>query len=274
MSIVTIWAVGWIVGCVASSQFELVREPDGGGRAPVYSLGRFAFAFDRADVANDRGLAAVFLPTSGRPACVDRIDSRATVRSVIDLALGRHADCLWIHGSSLVSARGRLVLLAGGAGVGKTTTALALSLAHGWKVFADDATLIDDAHAVVGFAAPFSLKPGTLELLDACCGRWPRRVVVEEEFIPVGGMHAGESRAAEFDLAVYLDGPGSARRLASHEFAAAEFVRLLLRSANAMHQPGGADRLMGYLGAARCHRVMGGSLSERVGFVLEAEAAT
>ncbi|HEV8718174.1 MAG TPA: hypothetical protein VGX03_35830 [Candidatus Binatia bacterium] len=149
---------------------------------PIYALGRISFIVKSSDAAFERELTKLLPRPRSTPDTIHEIRTGSDLRVLISDILGRHAGCLWIDAACLLSPHGQKVLIAGHSGAGKsTTTALALALRYGWKVLAEDVTLIDlQADAVIVFAAPFSLKAGTVKLLQESIAMVPAPVVFGE----------------------------------------------------------------------------------------------
>src|SRR5260370_19475284 len=170
----------------------------------IYTLGRISFIVKSADAALERELARLLPRPRVTPDTIHEVQTGSDLRVLISDILGRHTGCLWIDGACLLSSHGKKVLISGHSGAGKSTTALALALRYGWKVLAEDVTLIDpQTNTVIVFASPFSLKAGTLKLLQESISMVPDPVVFGE-WTPMSGMCADGECSPDFDLSFYF----------------------------------------------------------------------
>jgi len=237
--------------------------------APIYTLGRVAFTVNSPDAAFERALTRLLPRPRTDPDTIHAFSVESDVRALIREVLAYHRDCRWIHAACLRSPEGRTVLLAGLSGAGKSTTAVALALGFGWKVLADDLTLIDRAtNAVVAFATPISMKGAAPALLREAIGQAPGPLVLGEWF-RIDELYATEACPAEFDLLVHLGWDRRNTGFAHSPCSAAEYTRLLLPSSSVLRDAGGPDGFAEAISSGACHWVMGGNLSERLNLVLE-----
>jgi hypothetical protein len=244
-------------------------DRSGPAAGPTYALGRVAFTVTSSNAAFERELARLLPRPHTAPDTIHAFSVESDVRAVIRAVLAFHRDCRWIHAACLRSPEGRTVLLAGRSGAGKSTTALALALGFGWKVLADDLTLIDPAtNAIVALAAPFSLKGPAPALLHEAIGTAPGPLVLGEWF-RIDELYAAEECQAAFDLLVHLGWDSRGNGFAHSPCSAAEYTRLLLPSSSMLHDAGGPDGFAEAVGSGACHWVMGGNVSERLNLVLE-----
>jgi hypothetical protein len=244
-------------------------DRSGPAGASIYALGRVAFTVKSPDAAFERALTRLFPRPRTAPETVHAFSVDNDVRAVIREVLAFHRDCRWIHAACLRSPEGRTVLIAGLSGAGKSTTAAALALGFGWKVLADDLTLIDRAtNAIVAFATPISLKGPAPMLLREAIGRAPGPLVLGEWF-RIDELYATEACPAEFDLLVHLRRVNGSHGFNHAPCSAAEYTRLLLPSSSVLHDAGGPDGFAEAVGSAACHWVTGGNLSERLNLILE-----
>jgi len=174
---------------------------------------------------------------------------------------------VWIDATALVINGGRLCLIAGASGTGKTTLTLALALKHACRIVCEDITLIDSQRKkVLPLAIPLHLRPGT-----------ERRVmdVVDFEaasFLRLGGwafradLYYTQPLDATFSTAICFLPPGNGifGQLEARRISSAEFLRALLPISNALRTPGGPDFLNKILADTTCMKIEGGTLEERV----------
>ncbi len=235
----------------------------------IYTLGRISFIVKSADAAFERELARLLPRPRVTPDTIHEVQTGSDLRELISDVLGRHTGCLWIDAACLLSPHGKKVLISGHSGAGKSTTALALALRYGWKVLAEDVTLIDpQTNTVIVFASPFSLKAGTLEQLRESISMSPDPVVFGE-WVSMNGMSAEDECSADFDLSFYFGEAGNPGAVEQFACTPAEYTRLLLSCSNLVHDSGRPDRFVEYVGSGKCYKIVGGSLPERLNLILE-----
>ncbi len=138
-----------------------------------------------------------------------------------------------------------------------------------WKVLSEDLTFIDlKANKVLRFATPFSMKSGTLALLQESIGKAPSEILLDE-WVPIEGMQAEKECDSYFDLALYF---GNARE--NHDFEISRlnprtFVRCLIPCSNLIYIDEAQEKMLDYLSSAQCYEVKGGTLKERMSFIIE-----
>jgi len=235
---------------------------------PIYSLGRIPFIVKSPDAAFERELARLLPRPRLVPDTIYELWTGNDVRGLISDILARHAGFLWIDAACVLSPQGHKVLIAGHSGAGKSTTALALALRYGWRVLAEDLTLIDpQTNNIVVLATPFSLKAGTRELLEETIAMVPEPVVFGE-WVPMNNMHAKDECRSYFDLSLYFGKARHGEPINKSACSSAQYIRLLLSCSSLIHDENGPDRLAEYVGSGSCYQVMGGSLSERLDLIL------
>ena len=179
--------------------------------------------------------------------------------------LKRHHDCMWLDAGCLIAPNGKKILFVGRSGAGKSTTTMALALAYDWKVIAEDILLIDiHQNRLITFGGPFSLKEGTLELLWNSIGRVPDPIL-NGEWSPLGAMAAPTETEARFDFAIVLFA-GSAMSVSP--ISSIEFLRNCLPLSNILRITGAGEKLVDYVSAGSCLEIEGGTLKERLNFIL------
>jgi hypothetical protein len=242
---------------------------------PVYKLGRLKFSVKNCDPTFAQSLKELLPPGQCENDETTKVVDVATgCNNDFDALFGymreRHRDCLWIDAACLKSPRGQLVLLAGASNTGKSTTALALALGYGWSVLAEDVTLIDlKQNKILSFLTPFSIKDGTLQLLNNTIGRAPASLI-KEQWVAMGEMGCTDNYDLDFNLAILL--LDLAKEELSFEVAAISpqtFVRMILSRSNILRIHGSADQLAGSLSTGTCYSLKGGSLQERINFIFE-----
>ena len=242
------------------------------GAQKTFRLGRTCFRVVGAEAASLRGWLDVLLPACSSPTDkVVEISGVQDLRSLLNEVLRYHDGLLWLDAACLVSPAGRTVIIAGRSGAGKSTIAIALAFEYGWTVLSEDLVLIDPFDSkIVSFASPFSLKPGTIDLLTSSIGNIPHPIV-DREWVPNTSAAGVSERAAEFDLALYFQASlGDA--LACSGVSPGAYVRAVMPGSNLVQGETFCDCFYRCLGHARCARVAGGSLAERLGLILDLES--
>lgn len=256
------------IGSDVKVRYEESEQERFAAGKPVYRLGRISFTVDNSDAAFEPELARL-LPRCRRGSEPIHELAATDVRGLLSKVLELHAGYLWISAACLLSPQGHMVLISGQSSAGKSTTALALALKHGWRVISEDLTCIDiHAGTIVVFASPLSLKIGALELLQNTIAMLPQPLV-RGEWVPLSNIHAEGEYEAGFDLALYFGLAGADEPMRRIACSSGEYVRLLLPCSNLVHHESGPDKLAKYVKSAPCYRVTGGSLSERMNLILE-----
>jgi hypothetical protein len=236
---------------------------------PIFKLGRVSFCVDGASEQFKADMLSL-LPTStgSDSADIHHLEVVDDLRLLLNEVLRHHDGCTWIDAACLISPDDQRVIIAGKSGVGKSTTAIALVHEYGWTALAEDLVLIDtEKDELIGLTSPFSLKAGTLDLLRATIANVPdtiirREWVANKATLPLPGL------SASFDLALYFDFAGSTEQPEITRLSAAEYLRLILPCSNLLHQEGAPDRMVEYLKNASCFRISGGTLLQRLHFIL------
>jgi hypothetical protein len=240
---------------------------------PIYQLGRLSFVVincaDSLQIQLRRMLPEV-QPSLSEP--VYKVDARleeiVSLRDLINHMYKQHLGFFWLLGASVVSPAGQKVLISGPGHSGKSTTVLALCCDHDWKVVSEDITLFDlEKHEILNFASPFTVRIGTLELLDAASTKhltFPE----DEPWVPLGAHNLKSDITAPFDLSFYFDGIVANKALHHSELSHSEYLKLILPISNLARLPGAVDKIESYF-PKHCYRVVAGSVRERVSKIIE-----
>jgi hypothetical protein len=246
-------------------------------KSPCYKLGRTAFSVECCDAEFLRVLDKLFVREQSDLPADEVIEVRAGCNQDI-YALMRHirrlhSDCIWIDAACLVSAEGFKVLIAGGSSAGKSTTSLALALGHGWKVLAEDVTLFDlSSNQILSFPTPFSLKGKTRALLKKTIGRQPEESLLRE-WVPMGDMAAIDHHDCRLNLTIFLNNVASSDLdFESVRISPYEFIRLIVSRSSVLRIKGASDRMLEYFDHGPCWTINGGTLAERLEFILSNSA--
>ncbi len=235
----------------------------------VYKLGRIAFAI-KDGLAPFLGDLEILLPR-----CDDAKESEVhfvnsnNLRDLQNHIFELHSGCLWLDAGCLVTPNDKKILIVGRSGAGKSTTTMALALAHDWKVVAEDILLIDiNKDELITFGAPFSLKPGTQELLLDSIGKAPTPIV-RLEWSPLGDMVAPQGASAFFDYCFVFTRNHTDPAFQVSKLTASEYYRKCLPISNIIRIPAAGEKLLEYVSAAQCFEINDGTLDERLHKILE-----
>ncbi len=235
----------------------------------VYKLGRIAFSIENgaAPFLDD---LEILLPrcseaNAGEIHQVRSNDLRDLQNHIFEL----HAGCLWLDAGCLITPSGKRVLIVGRSGAGKSTTTMALALAYDWKVIAEDILLIDfNKDELITFGAPFSLKPGTKELLRDSIGKVPDPII-KLEWSPLGKMSAPSGASAFFDVCFVFTRNREQPNFGVTKLSAGEYYRKCLPISNIIRVPAAGEKLLAYVGSAQCFEIEDGTLDERLTKILQ-----
>ena len=242
----------------------------------LYTLGRVVFLIENCDPAYEEAFRTLLPPYLGPQLADDqiaklRVGERHELRNLLNQVLRLHASCLWIDAGCLISPKGQTVLIAGASGSGKSTTTMALALGYGWKVLAEDILLLDlENDKLIGISSPFSIKKGTLELLETAIGKTLEPLWLDE-WSPLNEMAAKGEFEAKFDLALILKKDWHASTVQISPLHSASYVNKLLPISSALRINGAADRMARYLSGGQCLEFVGGTLTQRLNAILSTE---
>ncbi len=246
-----------------------IRPDELSASQPLYRLGRISFVVKSADAGFQNELARLLPACRVAPEVIYEIESDGNFRQLVGEILGLQSEYLWLSAACVVSPAGHKVLISGNSSAGKSTTVLALALRYGWKVLAEDLTCIDlHTGRIISFATPFSLKKGTVELLQETISMVPEPVALGE-WVPQSDLHAHGEYGSNLDLSLYFGTARHGEPMQVSVCSPGEYVRLLLPCSNLIHCAHGPDKLAEYVSSGTCYRVSGGSLSERLNLILE-----
>jgi hypothetical protein len=191
------------------------------------------------------------------------------VRLIVRRALNYHQSFLWFDAATLVSPSGKVVLIAGPSHSGKSTASTALAFGFGWKLLAEDVSLVDPkSKQVKTFASPISLRSGSLERIKKATGVLPGPVV-GNEWVPINNHLNDKVIDFKIDLAIALavTDPSLDEPMKVESVKAQTFIHSLLPLCNAIHLDNGIDLLDEGLKNSICLRIAGGGLAERLEYI-------
>lgn len=212
-----------------------------------------------AELTVDLDLPAIEAP-SMVPSSLDQLIS------LLGRAMYKPECLIWIDAATLIGPTGGAIVLAGQSMAGKTTLAVSMFLAYGWKVLSEDVTLIDPANRqILPYLRPSSLRPGCPELIAAATGQQPGKLLFDRWFFD-RKMYADANLSERPALALKLDGvaEGCGKSLELKPLSSAEFVRMILPISNCLRIPNGIEVLSDLFSDTRCHLISGGTVGQRM----------
>jgi hypothetical protein len=190
----------------------------------------------------------------------DQIGS--AVRQIVVTVIAQHSKNLYVEGAAILNRANELVLLVGTTRAGKSTLSAALTLGLGWKILTEDLVILDLSNKyILPLNFPISLRPGAKELIEAAIGLRVQTKGESDVWMPIEASCV--KTEARFDKVVLLEAPNG-KEIACFDLAPEQAVRLILPASNAIYSDQRIDDLMEMIKGARCLRLTGGSVKERV----------
>ena len=244
----------------------------------VFELGKYRFKLRNYSQADAADVEALF-PIAGQGSSehpTETLDlltqERGGVRAIINTALQHHQDCIWIAAATLISPNGKCFLFAGPSCSGKSSLATALAFGKDWRIVAEDVSLIDtNLNQFVSFVSPISMKAGALQLVASVIGE-VHCPPLFNEWIPLKTKAVIAYPSAKIDFAFILevlDNGGAQEVLTTSQISPELLLIKLLPLSNLLHLNNATEQFSNYLKAARCFKLCGGHLNERLDFVIE-----
>jgi len=239
--------------------------------SPVFKLGKIVFTVENCS-KNLQDQLAQMLPRASFDDPQEPIvlvnesgDDLTAMRPLINSIFKLHHSCFWADAACLISPSGKKVMLTGKSSAGKSTTSIALALGHKWKVLSEDITLVDSGTGeILSFATPFSLKQGTLDLLEDGADVVPE-TIIQHEWVPIGVSVRDEIYKVPFDIAVHLEITDQERSDFSWSpLSPTEYVRRVLPVSNLLRITDGTEVFLDYVKEGGCFSCVNGSVSERI----------
>ncbi len=247
----------------------------------VFALGNFRFKLTNYSHREAEQIEKLFPLAAENDASQSECETlaigtqeRGAVRPIINKALRHHENCIWIAAALLLSPSGKLFLFAGQSCSGKSTLAAALAFGHDWAVIAEDICLIEREHkAFIPFISPMSMKTGTVERIEAVVGNTIPQPLLGE-WIPLQSKAVAPNLVPGkidfvFALESAFEPQAPAKPLSIRKVSVEQILIELLKLSNILHLEDPPDVFIDYVNSARCFRINGGELSERLDFVIE-----
>ncbi|HEY9791901.1 MAG TPA: hypothetical protein V6D22_15960 [Candidatus Obscuribacterales bacterium] len=260
----------------------------------AFQFGRCRFAVEADDPQLIEWIESLFLPDNQPGAmlivvklsdfqCDEEFSSRSLQdqRSLMISGLLRrlyecHVDCIWMDAATVRSPNDKLVLLAGPSCAGKTTLALAMSLARGWKILSEDITLIDPVrNDVLACPTPSGMRAGTADKL-VTFANLKEGISDREGWFFDKNLYFRKSMPAKFDMAVFLDpldetDNTGACTMSVRALSAYEYIKSVLPYSNLLRLDDKIGVLYHAIENSRCLKLRRGSLPERVDFLSQVQ---
>lgn len=186
------------------------------------------------------------------------------VRQIVVEIIANHSKYLYVEGAAIIDHRGKLLLLVGTTRAGKSTLSASLALGLGWKILTEDLVIFDQSNKyILPLKLPISLRSGAKELIKEATGLKPKTKGESDVWMDMGSLSVIKQVPARFDRVVLLEAPGG-QELVSYQLLPEQALRLILPASNALHFPDGIENLMDMIRTARCYRLTGGSVKERI----------
>jgi len=238
----------------------------------VFQLGTCAFTLKDCDAATVSAIEEL-IPTLACYGAAGRTNVLAVcgdVREILNRIKQFHMEAITIDGSCVTSPAEKRVLIAGPSFAGKTTLAMGLVLGRSWRVVAESATLIDIVQdTLIPFAAPFCIRTGTaIRVKESTNGK--EILPVLNSWLPTKDLSVTKATEASFDLAIYLGEfiAGTDEPLHYAPISTTQYLKKLLAGSNIVRIPSAIEKMHSYLDDAACFTLAGGTLQERIEFVI------
>ncbi len=263
-----------IQGLATSDIKGLVPPAAVSSEKPIYRLGKVFFQIRNCKTEYeellDRLLPRASASSLARDPNIQEINTGCSfgVRELINHVLHKHRKCIWADAACLVAPSGAKFLLTGRSSAGKSTTTLAMALAHGWKTVAEDITLFDRSTGeILSFPTPFSLKAGTADLLEKTIGKRPSPII-DDEWVPMQSLSMDDNVKGPADFAIHLIRE-DAGPITREEISPSDYLRYIMPNSNVLRMPDGIEQFLSNVREGGCFVIRNGSLSERMDALLQ-----
>ncbi len=247
-----------------------------------YQLGRVVFTLKNCDPKYEEALARLLPHFEGAQVPADRHEVNTGCSKDVPVLI-RHTgtvhhqkQCVWIEASCVISPNGKRVLIAGPGKSGKSTTTVALSLAHGWKVLAEHYCVVDYNNSrLLKFLAPASLDDKSIEVLKRIDAvpevtlelEWRKNRVWSPTIDAIGDATIEPT----WDMAIWLERDQTSNaELTATSLTAGEFARKVMPISNLLKLQGSYESLLKSLAQTQCVTLSNGELEARLKFIIDA----
>jgi hypothetical protein len=240
----------------------------------VFESGSCRFTISGRDEALLEQLSGMFAGAGesvGEPVIDIEIDPKYSIdqignaiRQIVVSVIAQHAQHLYVEGAAILNRANELILLVGTTRAGKSTLSAALALGLGWRILTEDLVIFDLSNKyILPLNFPISLRPGAKELIEAAIGSRVDTKGKSDVWMPIESKESRIKREGRFDKVILLEAPNG-KGIACFDLIPEQALRLILPASNAIYSDHGIDDLMEMIKGARCVRLTGGSVKERV----------
>jgi hypothetical protein len=220
----------------------------------------FSSIFTAVSSDNDCHRDSLNIILEGRP--------KTCLRKIANEVMRGHEGHIYLESTVLQDPQGRLLLLAGGTRMGKSTLAVALLTRPNWKLVSEDHAFLDnDVTRLLTLLLPIRLRRGSVPLISAAVTHGLPKLFLGGYFYDRARCVESEIVKARFDACILLRGEPGSSDFRFSELDPFAFSRALLSLSNALHFDGGPDALFAAISNGRCWELAGGSLNERLAAV-------
>lgn len=200
------------------------------------------------------------------------------IRLLITSLYAMHDSCIWIDAACLLSPEDKLILVCGPSCSGKTTLSLAMAHALGWRIIAEDITLVElGSKLVLPCPSPSGIRPGTLERIKKLCAL-PQGMDFPQAFYFNKRPFASTPVEANFDLVLLLEDWEKTKvrgdfDLTLQPLACTDLLRRLLSISNLLRFDKELAPFAELVKNARIFQLSGGELDQRVRLLTQLSAS-
>lgn len=188
------------------------------------------------------------------------------IEAIVTQGHNFHKGSPYMDAVTLVDPSGRVLMICGASGAGKTTTGVALTLTTPAKFVSEDIVTFDQkGMQILQSTAPLSIRPKTMNLFEEL--NIPLPTLVGNRFFLAPQLFDHQHRPLKIDLLVLLGPMQEGAPLATRTAKPAEALRRMLPISNFLVHPEMPDILLESLSSTKIICMDGGTLRERLAFV-------